>query len=54
MDTGIHAYGIYAGHGRHMGMDIWWFGCIRLGSFMMLIHMHMCNGLGQHESKLMN
>lgn len=41
----MHAYGIYTHRWityDRMGLD----------SFKLLIHMHMCNGLGWHEPKL--
>lgn len=47
MDTNIHAYGKYA-----CTMDIWEHECIDLDSSKALIHMHKCNMLGWHMSKL--
>ena len=47
MGTNIHAHGKYT-----QAMGIWMHECIRLGSSKVLIHMHRCNRLRWHMSKL--
>jgi hypothetical protein len=42
------------GHGRQTGIGIWLHECMRLGSSRILIHVHGCDMVGKHMSKLVD